>query len=322
MEWDTLYGPHRHCRGYGKPCARGSLVQNGSSRGQPRAWCHACDARVVVRDGPAYDGLEAEPVTCATAVRALAEGHARRATARIVPVDTETVCPWRPRVACHGRPVMRYGWHDRPGRACPREAWWRVVPPQAARLPGATIDSATAGDAWVWSAVAPGWRVVLACVIGTRDPAGAEGLRARVAPVTADSRPGCTSAPWPAYRHAWRHTDGAWSHPPRQGHRGASPQARRRPPPGLRYAQGVNRRTGGRMVDVRPPVVVGPPAAVAARLAHSPVSWTVQTSGVERDHRTPRPRHRRFTRRTHGCSKDLTWFETPRWWSLAYDHGV
>jgi hypothetical protein len=34
MDWETLYCPHRHCRGYGKPFSQGYLVKNGTSRGR------------------------------------------------------------------------------------------------------------------------------------------------------------------------------------------------------------------------------------------------------------------------------------------------
>jgi hypothetical protein len=34
MAWETLYCPHRHCRGYGKPFSQGYLVKNGTSRGR------------------------------------------------------------------------------------------------------------------------------------------------------------------------------------------------------------------------------------------------------------------------------------------------
>src|SRR5262245_64329607 len=92
MDWETLSCPHRHCRGYGKPFSQGYLVKNGTSRGQPRAWCTACEASVVLSYGTAYYGLEADPGIFETAVRALAEGNALRATARIVQVDKDTVC--------------------------------------------------------------------------------------------------------------------------------------------------------------------------------------------------------------------------------------
>jgi hypothetical protein len=49
----------------------------------------------------------------------------------------------------------------------------------------------------------------------------------------------------------------------------------------LQYAQVVKRREGGRIVQVNTRVVFGTPEAVAARLAYSPVSSTVNTSFVE-----------------------------------------
>jgi len=63
---------------------------------------------VILSYGTAYHGLEADVAIFETVVRALAEGNALRATARIVPVDKDTVCTWRHRVACHCRTLMLY----------------------------------------------------------------------------------------------------------------------------------------------------------------------------------------------------------------------
>ena len=111
MDWETLYCPKRHCHGYGKPFSQGICLRTVPA-GQPRAWCKACEASVVLSYGTAYYGLEADPAIFETAVRALAEGNALRATARIVQVDKDTVCAWLHRVACHCRTVMLYFWHD------------------------------------------------------------------------------------------------------------------------------------------------------------------------------------------------------------------
>ncbi len=139
MDWESLYGPHHHCRGYGKPCAQGYVVTNGPSRGPPRAWGQACETRVGVSDGTAYAGLEADLAIFETAVRALAEGTALRAPARSVHVDTDTVGAWRPRVAGHGRTVMRSVGHDLPVSACQRDEGGSFGPTKAGQRPGATL---------------------------------------------------------------------------------------------------------------------------------------------------------------------------------------
>ena len=113
-----------------------------------------------MRYGTAYDGLDADPAIFETAVRALAEGNALRATARIVQVDKDTVCAWLHRVAYHCRTVMLYFWHDLHVSECQLDELWSFVHTKEAHLPGATIYCDTSGDAWVWIAFAPVWRLV------------------------------------------------------------------------------------------------------------------------------------------------------------------
>jgi IS1 family transposase len=144
----------------------------------------------------------------------------------------------------------------------------------------------------------------------------------QVAWVTDETVPFFTSDQWPAYTQALLNTYGEWYCPLRRGARGRQPKPRQRPRSNLLYAQVIKQRTGGRITAISTQVVFGDPAVVAARLAQSPVSQTINTSFVERDNLTQRQQNRRLTRRTNGFSKALSWFEKQLWLSLAYYHFV
>lgn len=322
MDWESLYCPNRHCRYYGIPFYQGRLVKNGTCHGHKQALCKACGSSVSLRYGTAYLGLEADPVIFETAVRALAEGNSLRATARIVQIDKDTACDWLNHAAQQARLVMLYLWRNLHVTECQLDELWSFIHTKERNLEYAKIYRETYGDAWVWLAFAPVWRLVLGFVVGKRTQDSANLLLDRVAQVTDDYIPFFTSDQLHEYRGALLHTYGMWFQPQRQGKRGPHPKSQRLPLPGLLYAQVVKKRENGRLVEVGTKVVFGDVDAIADRLATSPVSNTINTSFVERDNLTQRQSNRRLTRRTTGYSKEITWLEKQLWLSLAYYHLV
>jgi hypothetical protein len=69
-------------------------------------------------------------------------------------------------------------------------------------------------------------------------------------------------------------------------------------------------------------VVFGTPESVAAHLAASAASRTINTSFVERDNLSQRQPNRRLARQTNAFSKDIAWLEKQLWLSTAYYHFV
>jgi len=189
MNWETLYCPNRACPAYGRPFPQSRLVKNGSSHGQKQARCRACGRSVGIRYGTASWDVNADPAVFATAVRALAEGNSLRGTARIVHIDTDTACDWLRRAALHCRLVMLYLWHQLSVTECHLDELWSFVHTKEQHLFTAKRVCETYGDAWVWVAFAPVWRLVVAFVIGKRTQASANRLRERVAHVTAGPPP-------------------------------------------------------------------------------------------------------------------------------------
>ena len=322
MDWKTLYCPNKSCEYYGIPFQSGKMVKNGSSYGQPQALCKDCGGSVTLSYATAYYNLESDPVIFETAVRALAEGNSIRATGRIFQIDKDTVCDWLNRAALHCRLVTLYFWSQLHVTECQLDELWSFVHTKEAHLPCAKIYAESYGDAWVWLAFAPVFRLVLAFAIGKRTQENANLLLDRVKDVTDEHIPFFTSDQLPEYDDALLHTYGVWVQPERKGLRGRYPQPRLIPTDDLLYAQVVKVRENGRLKEVKTKVIFGKPQTIAEQLAHSVVSSTINTSFVERDNLTQRQSNRRLTRQTNGFSKKITWFEKQLWLSMAYYHFV
>ncbi len=322
MDWETLYCPNRACRCYGKPFRQGLLVKNGATRGQKQALCRACGRSVALNYGTAYFELDSDPAIFEMTVRALAEGVSLRSAARIIQIDKDTACAWLHRAAQHCRLLMLHLWHNLPASECQLDELWSFVHTKAQNLQAAKLFCETYGDAWVWIAFAPVWRLVLAFVVGKRTQQSANLLLERVVHVTDDHIPFFTSDQLAEYRTALLHAYGQWYQPLRQGKRGPHPHRRRVPHPDLLYAQVVKQREKGQVVAVSRKVVFGEHELLDRHLTSSSVSTTINTSFVERENLTLRQQNRRLTRKTNGYSKELGWLEKHLWLSLAYYHLV
>ena len=92
--------------------------------------------------------------------------------------------------------------------------------------------------------------------------------------------------------------------PRRQGTCGRCPHLRRCPPPDLCSAIVVKERKYGRVISITTRVVSGTIAQVEAALQASPVSWTLNTYGVERHNLTVRQQARRLGRKANAFSKE------------------
>jgi hypothetical protein len=193
VKWESLYCPNRICRYYGIAFAEGALVRNGSSYGTKQARCRACGRSVALTQGTAYFGLDAAPALFELTIRALAEGNSIRGTARIVQVDKDTVSTWLDRAARHCRSVMLYFWRNLPVSECQLDELWSFVHTKEQNLLSAKLWHETYGDAWVWVAFAPAWRLVLAFVVGKRTQTEATLLLERVKHVTDETLPFFTS---------------------------------------------------------------------------------------------------------------------------------
>ena len=92
-----------------------------------------------------------------------------------------------------------------------------------------------------------------------------------------------TSDELPHYADALLEVYGEQVQPQRKGTRGRFPKPYRVPPPDLCYAVVVKKREQGRVVEVSTRIVYGTTQQVEAALQASPVSYAINTYGVERN---------------------------------------
>src|SRR3989449_2694988 len=276
--------PHATCDSRGR-VGLGNLCANGHPNGGPwrQLHCTSCGGYFQETHGTPLHGKRVALDVLVWAVGALAEGLGIRAVARVFEVDPNTVLAWLVDVAEHAAAFSQYFLHD-----------VRVMQVQLDEL-FAFLSAVKAGEVteseaitrlsrsphWVWTAMDPVTKLLLAIDAGERTLAMAQRVVHQVAQVLApDCVPLFLTDGFREYMTAVLTHFGQWMQPARRRAQGPAPQPRWMPLPHLLYAQVVKTVRRRRLVRVHHRVVFGTLEAVQQVLAAC--GWQINTAFVER----------------------------------------
>jgi len=262
----------------------GNLRANGHPNGGPwrQLLCVVCRHYFLETLGTLFHGKRASVDLIVRVIACLAEGLGIRGTARGFEVDPNTVLQWLVEAAEQLRAFSRHVLHDVQVRQGPLDELFALLSAVKAGEVTETeaLERLERSPQWVWVALDPESKVVLAIDVGERTLA----LAQRVS--TTWRR--CWPRTVPAVAHRWfpgvSHglADPLWAvvQPARQRPHGPAPKPRWMPLPGLLYAQVVKTVRRRRLVRVQHRVVCGTLKAVQQVLAAC--GWQSNTAFVER----------------------------------------
>ena len=167
---------------------------------------------------------------------------------------------------------MSYFFRDLHLNECQLDELWTFVYKKEDQLDPIEQLLSVYGDAWVWIAFSPVFKLVPAWLVGKRTLRDARKLVFRLKSATDGHIPFFTSDELPHYADALLDVYGELQQPPRQGSRGPLPAPRKYPPPDLCYAVVVKERERGRVVNVTTRIVYGTEEQIRTALHDSPVS--------------------------------------------------
>ena len=263
----------------------GNLQANGHPSGGPwRPWhCTACKGDLQETYGTPLHGKRVSPDLLVWAVGTLAEGLGIRAVARVFEVDPNTVLQWLVEAAEHLQAFSQYFLHDVHVTQVQLDELFALLSAVKAGeiSEHEAIQRLSRSPHWVWVAMDPVTKVLLALDVGGRTRAMAQGVVHQVIQVLA---PGCVplflTDGFKEYTTALLTHYGQWVQPARQQAQGPAPKPRWMPLPQLLYAQVVKTVRRRRLVRLSHRVVFGTLDAVHDVLAR--YGWQSQTAFVER----------------------------------------
>src|SRR5262245_34723932 len=281
----------RHCYCPNKTCAYYGWVGHGNIRanGHPGrgAWrqlqCIVCETYFLETYGTLFYGKPHPAERMVRAIAAVAEGLGIRAVARVFEVDPNTVQGWLSEAAAHLAAFSHSLLHEvhvdqvQFDELC---AWLSASKAEREREPE-TSEPLRRTPHWIWAALDPVSKVLLALEGGERTLAMAQRLVHHVVQILA---PGCLplflTDGFQEYTTALLTHYGHWVQAARQRAQGPTPKPRWMPLPQLLYAQVVKTVRRRRLLRVKPRVVFGTLAAIQQRLAAW--GWQINTAFIER----------------------------------------
>src|SRR5712691_4095281 len=222
----------------------GNLRANGHPSGG--LWrqlsCRSCHGYLLETHGTIFHGKRLSVELLVRVLACLAEGLGIRATARVFEMDPNTVLQWLVEAAEQLQAFTSYFLCDVHVTQLQLDELYAVIRAlQAGQISeGDALERLEPGRPWVWTAIDPVSKLLLAIEVGPRTVEMAQRVVHQVVGVLA---PGCVPA-WfsdgfKGYLPAILGHFGVWVQSARRQDKGPVPKPRWRPLPGLLYAQVV-----------------------------------------------------------------------------------
>src|SRR6266571_1733726 len=269
----------------------GNLRANGHPSGGPwrQLLCVVCRRYFLETLGTLFHGKHASVELIVRVIACLAEGLGIRGTARVFEVDPNTVLQWLVEAAEQLRAFSQHFLHDVRVRQVQLDELFALLSAvkEGEVSEAEAIERLERSPQWVWVAMDPERKLLLAIDAGNRTLTMAQRFVHQVAQVLApDCVPLFLTDGFHAYLTALLTHYGQWVQPPRRQAQGPAPKPRWMPLPHLLYAPVVKTVRRRRLVNVTHHVVFGSIEAVNHILA--PHGWHINTAFVERINRSIR----------------------------------
>jgi IS1 family transposase len=284
VDTSTHFCPNPDCayRGW---VGWGNLRANGHPSGSPwrQLLCVVCRRYFLETLGTLFHGKRESVELIVRVIACLAEGLGIRGTARVFEVDANTVLQWLVEAAEQLRACSQHFLHDVRVRQVQLDELFALLSAvkHGEVSEAEAIERLERSPQWVWVAMDPESKLLLAIDVGERTLAMAQRFVHYVTQVLApDCAPLFLTDGFREYLTALLTHYGQWVQPPRRQVPGPAPKPRWMPLPQLLYAQVVKTIRRRRLVRVSHRVVFGTLEAINAVLA--PYGWHINTAFVER----------------------------------------